>query len=67
MERSEVGMKALHCDDLMKGCDFVARGETEQDVMQQAAAHAKNAHGLPSISAEMVQKVKAAIRDEQTT
>jgi predicted small metal-binding protein len=60
-------MKALHCDDLMKGCDFVARGDTEDEVMQKAAAHAKNDHGMQSISPEMVQKVKAAIRDEQTT
>ena len=60
-------MKALHCDDLMKGCDFGARGATEDEVMQKAAAHAKNDHGMQSISPEMAQKVRAAIRDEQTT
>ena len=26
-------MKALHCGELMKGCDFVARGATEDEVM----------------------------------
>ena len=28
-------MKAMHCDDLMKGCDFIARGATEDEVMKE--------------------------------
>ena len=57
-------MKAMRCGDLMKGCNFVARGATELEVMKKAAEHAKAVHGMDKITPEMAQKVKAAIRNE---
>jgi predicted small metal-binding protein len=54
--------KILKCGDLMAGCSFVARGETEKEVLQAAAEHAKKAHGLDA-TPELVEKVKAAIRN----
>ena len=51
----------------MNGCDFVARGATEDEVMKQAAEHAKSAHGMHHLSPEVALKVREAIRDEQTT
>ncbi len=60
-------MKALHCGDLMKGCDFVASGLTEDEVMKKAAEHAKTSHGMHHLSPEMALKVREAIRDKQTT
>lgn len=55
--------KVIKCGDLMPGCDFEARGETEADVVQAAAAHAKEAHDL-KVTPELAEKVKAAIREE---
>lgn len=55
--------KTMKCGDLMPGCGFEATGETVEDVLQQAAAHAKEAHGL-DVTTELAEKVKAAIRDE---
>jgi predicted small metal-binding protein len=57
-------MKSMRCGDLMKGCNFVARGATEEEVMKQAAEHAKSAHGIVKITPELAQKVKAAIKSE---
>ena len=57
-------MKAMNCGDLMKGCNFVARGATEEEVMKKAAEHAKTAHGMDKITPELAQKVKAAIKNE---
>ena len=37
----------------MNGCDFVARGATEDEVMKQAAEHAKSAHGMHHLSPEV--------------
>jgi predicted small metal-binding protein len=45
-------------------CDFVARGESEDQVMAQAAEHARKDHGMESIPAEVAATVKAAIHDE---
>jgi predicted small metal-binding protein len=57
-------MKTMHCGELMQGCDFVARGATDDEVMQKAAEHAKTAHGIDNITPELAQKVKAAIKNE---
>jgi predicted small metal-binding protein len=45
-------------------CDFVARGESEEDVLNQAAKHAEKDHGLKDLSPEMVATVKSKIHDE---
>ena len=56
--------KVLRCDDVMPGCDFVAKGDTEQEVLQQAAAHASSVHNVSEITPELADQVKSAIRDE---
>jgi predicted small metal-binding protein len=38
--------KEMRCADLGMDCQYVARGETEDEVMQQAAQHGKQAHGM---------------------
>ena len=54
--------KVLKCGDLMPGCDFVAKGETEAEVLKAAAEHAKTAHGL-EVTPELAAKVKSVIKD----
>lgn len=52
----------LSCGDIVPGCSAQMTGETEQDVLRQAAEHAKTAHGLATIDDATAMKVKAAIR-----
>ena len=54
--------KTMKCGDLMPGCDFEVRGETEEEILAQAAAHAKEAHGL-DVTPELAEKVKGVIHD----
>lgn len=56
--------KVLTCREVGMDCDFVARGNSEEEIMAQAAQHAKRDHGFETIPPEVVEKVKAAIRDE---
>ena len=56
--------KVLQCRDLGMQCDFQARGETEQEVMQKAAEHAKSAHKIDEITPDLAARVKSAIHDE---
>ncbi|MBV9678624.1 MAG: DUF1059 domain-containing protein [Acidobacteriaceae bacterium] len=56
--------KVLQCRDLGMQCDFQAHGETEQEVMQKAAEHAKSAHGIHEITPDLASQVKSAIHDE---
>ncbi len=51
------------CKDVGMKCDFEIRGaSTKDEAMQEAAAHAKHAHQLETISPELGAKVSAAIR-----
>ena len=54
--------KVLRCGELFPGCSVEARGETEEEILKQAAEHAKRDHGVAQIDAGTLAKVKAAIR-----
>jgi predicted small metal-binding protein len=55
--------KTLHCRDLGFDCDHVVEGESEESVLEQAAAHAKSEHGLDEIPDEVVEKALTLIRE----
>jgi predicted small metal-binding protein len=59
--------KVLRCNDLMPGCKWEGRGDSEAEVLAQAAEHAKTAHNLTDISPEMISKVRGAIREDDQT
>lgn len=56
--------KVLRCRDVGMDCNFVARGQTEEELLKEAAEHAQSAHNMDEIPKEVVEKVRAAIRDE---
>ncbi len=49
--------------DPSTGCSHVVRGETEEELMRNAQEHAKE-HGLVEVTAELMERVRANIRDE---
>ena len=56
--------KILECVkvDPSSGCQDIIRGETEEEVLQKAAEHAKE-HGIREVTPELIQRVKANIRN----
>lgn len=54
--------KVLKCDSLMPGCDFEAKGTTDE-ILAAAGKHAAEDHGL-EVTDDLVEKVKGAIKDE---
>jgi predicted small metal-binding protein len=56
--------KVINCRQVGVDCDFEARGETEQEVIQKCAEHAKSAHGMTEMSEELKEKVRNGIREE---
>lgn len=56
--------KVIHCKDVGFDCEGVVRANSDQEVMQLAAEHAKSVHGVTELTNEMVEKVKSVIRDE---
>ena len=49
--------------DPSTGCSHVVRGETEEELMKNAAEHAKE-HDIVEVTPELMERVKANIQDE---
>jgi predicted small metal-binding protein len=57
-------VKILECAkvDPSSGCQHVIRSETEEEVLKKAAEHAKE-HGILEVTPELIELVKANIRN----
>ncbi|HET6439573.1 MAG TPA: DUF1059 domain-containing protein [Anaeromyxobacter sp.] len=58
-------MKDFHCRDAGMSCDFVARGNSEKEILDQAGAHAQKAHNM-NVTPELAEKVRNLIHDESS-
>jgi predicted small metal-binding protein len=56
-------MKQFACTNVVPGCEAVASGETEADVLAAVAAHAREAHGIEEVSPELAAAVSTNITD----
>jgi predicted small metal-binding protein len=56
-------MKTIECRELFPGCQFRAEAESEADLLQKAAEHAAKAHGITTLTDDIVAKVRGCIRD----
>ena len=42
--------KILHCAEVIPGCDYVARGESDAEMLQQAAEDARTVHNVSEVT-----------------
>jgi predicted small metal-binding protein len=52
-------MKQFACGAVVPGCTAEFQGESEDDVLQQVAVHAREAHGMTDVPEEVVAQVRA--------
>jgi len=57
-------MKTLHCSDAGFDCQAVIRANTEEEVLNQAAQHALEVHGV-SVTPELAEQLKTLIKEEE--
>lgn len=55
-------MKTLQCSDAGFDCKATVTAATEEEVLQQAAAHAQTVHGV-TVTPEMAEQIKTLIKD----
>jgi predicted small metal-binding protein len=60
--RGEI-VKELNCRDVGFDCEGVIHGESEEDVMAQAAVHARDVHGLGTIDDDTASAIRSQIHD----
>jgi len=56
--------KVIYCRDAGVDCDFVVRGETEEELFRKALEHGKAAHGMKEIPDDLKKKMRSLIREE---
>lgn len=54
---------SFKCKDVGMNCNFEIKGaSTEQEILEQIKAHAKHAHNISEVSADLENKIKKAIK-----
>jgi len=54
----------VNCRDVGMDCDFVAKADTEAELLAQCADHARTDHNMSEIPAEVIDRVRASMREE---
>ncbi|MBA2736004.1 MAG: DUF1059 domain-containing protein [Pyrinomonadaceae bacterium] len=56
-------MKKLHCRDAGFDCEGEIRAESEEEILSQAAEHARTEHNV-QVTPEMADQLRTLIKDE---
>jgi predicted small metal-binding protein len=58
-------MKTISCREAGFECDYVIKGQTEEEVVKNGAEHAIKEHGMKAedMTPEMKEKIRALVRD----
>ena len=54
--------KFLECKTVVPNCPAEIHGASDEDVMRQAAEHARTAHGIERLDEPTAEKLRGAIR-----
>ena len=55
--------KVLKCREVGLDCNFVARADTEEEIMKQIVDHATTTHGVRDMPEDVVVRVRSVIRE----
>ncbi len=56
-------MKTFECGTLVPGCEWHTRAEDSSEVVRRAVEHLRNTHGETVIRENMIDEIKARIRE----
>jgi len=57
-------MVSFTCRDLGMDCSFETTGTTDNEMMKKFIEHAKSAHNMPFLTADVIFKVKKALKKQ---
>ena len=56
-------MKQFNCGEVVPGCQWVARGEAEEELWVEISSHARDAHGMDEVPPEVVDAIHGVITE----
>ena len=57
-------MKQFRCGDVVPGCETTIEAESEDEVLEHVAEHAREAHGMDQVPPEVQDRVRALIVEQ---
>ena len=57
-------MKQFRCGDVVPGCETTIQAESEDQILEQVAEHARDEHGMDEVPPEVQEKVRASIVEQ---
>lgn len=54
-------MKEFVCGELVPGCDEVLTGDSDEQILEKVAVHAREAHGMDEVPPDVQDSVRAKI------
>jgi predicted small metal-binding protein len=64
LKNEEMDMRVFECGTLVPGCAWHTRADNDAELVRRAVEHMKSAHGESLIRENMVDNIKARIRNE---
>jgi predicted small metal-binding protein len=62
-QQVQSAVKEFRCGELVPGCGAAFHGESEIEILEQIAAHARDDHGMYEVPPEVVDTIRAGITD----
>ena len=56
-------MKEFRCGDLVPGCTTTFQGESDEEILEQVAIHARDEHGMDEVPPEVVEQIHGVITE----
>jgi len=56
-------LKQFRCGDVVRGCEWVARGENEEELFEEIHLHARDTHGMDEVPQEVVDEIRDNIKE----
>ena len=56
-------MKEFRCGVLVPGCSAAFEGESEDEVLERIAAHARDEHGMDEVPPDVVDQIRASMTE----
>lgn len=56
-------MREFKCGEIVPGCETKIQGESDEEILEHVADHAREAHGMDEVPPEVVERIRAVIVD----
>jgi predicted small metal-binding protein len=63
VNKEGVRMKEFRCGEVVPGCGATFEGQSEDEILQQIGAHARDEHGMDEVPPEVVDTIRAKISE----